>query len=320
MNNTLMLGNGFNRVVFSNAPDWKSLYNDQKRLSLSNYTLLYEACLLENNQSDNQYKRLIADKLRNATRVSNINRNINDIEIIGKLLEEHNIGHLITTNVDKGIENVLTEINGFAESWTDDISMSAGEKIYSIRRNTLYRRDDYKLKIWKIHGDIDNIASISLGFDQYCGSLAKMKNYLCGRYDLGTDHECRIPIDKKMFTHAENQENPSDQRNDISWIDLFFKTNVYIAFFGLDFSEIDIWWLLNKRSRLIKKGVPISNKIVFMYNEYDTGDELPEKGINTDENKKEQFCEKCTFLESFGVECRKIESGMRSLTSLFEII
>ena len=91
MNNTLMLGNGFNRVVFSNAPDWKSLYNDQKRLSLSNYTLLYEACLLENNQSDNQYKRLIADKLRNATRVSNINRNINDIEIIGKLLEEHNM-------------------------------------------------------------------------------------------------------------------------------------------------------------------------------------------------------------------------------------
>ena len=53
--------------------------------------------------------------------------------------------------------------------------------------------------------------------------------------------------------------------NDIqihSWIDLFFTTNVHIIGFGLDYSEQDIWWILNKRKRYMyeNKG-NIRNKI-----------------------------------------------------------
>ena len=107
----LFLGNSFNRSVYPGALDWGSLYgNEQERLNLSNFTFLYEAGLLNSGQSDNQYKNKIADGLRAATQVSNISYNINGIEIFGKLLEDHNISEIITTNVDKGIENVLTEI------------------------------------------------------------------------------------------------------------------------------------------------------------------------------------------------------------------
>ena len=311
----LFLGNGFNRSVYPGALDWGSLYgNEQERLNLSNFTFLYEAGLLNSGQSDNQYKNKIADGLRAATQVSNISYNINGIEIFGKLLEDHNISEIITTNVDKGIENVLTEINGFAEEWPESIEQTAGEKIYSIRRNAIYKSGDYKLRVWKIHGDIDNIASISLGFDQYCGSLAKMKGYLNGEYDLGKSHECRMPIRDKFKSPDGN-----DLFDDISWIELFFKTNVYIACFGMDFSEIDIWWLLNKRCRLIKLGVPIDNKIVFMYNEYDTGDPVSVKDI-INEQKKRVFQEKLTLLKTFGVECRKIDAGMHCLTTLFDQI
>lgn len=318
--NTLLIGNGFNRAVYPGAPDWGSLYgNEQERLSLSNYTFLYEAGLLNTDKSDNQYKRRIADELRLATQVSKINYNINGIEIFGNLLEKHNISELITTNVDKGIENVLTGINGFAEEWPESIEQSLGEKIYSIRRNVNYKCGDFKLRIWKIHGDIDNIASISLGFDQYCGSLAKMKGYMNGEYDLEEDYACKISILEKFNKPAEEASNRVDQLDDISWIELFFKTNVYIACFGMDFSEIDIWWLLNKRCRLIKLGVPINNKIVFLYNEYDTGDPVSEKEV-VNEQKKKVFQEKLTLLKIFGVECRKIDAGMRCLTSLFEQI
>ena len=32
---------------------------------------------------------------------------------------------------------------------------------------------------------------------------------------------------------------------------------------GLDFSEIDLWWILDRRKRLIMKGCPIKNHIIF---------------------------------------------------------
>ena len=48
----------------------------------------------------------------------------------------------------------------------------------------------------------------------------------------------------------------------ISWIDLMFTTDVYIVGFGMDFSEQDIWWILNKRQRFIKEGkINSENKI-----------------------------------------------------------
>lgn len=49
-----------------------------------------------------------------------------------------------------------------------------------------------------------------------------------------------------------------------SWIDAFFFRNLHIIGFALEFCESDIWWLLVKRARLIKKnGTLIQNKIFY---------------------------------------------------------
>ncbi len=39
-----------------------------------------------------------------------------------------------------------------------------------------------------------------------------------------------------------------------SWIDLFFTSNVHIIGYSMPFDEIDLWWLLDKRKRLIWEG------------------------------------------------------------------
>ena len=86
----------------------------------------------------------------------------------------------------------------------------------------------------------------------------------------------------------------------------------------MDFSEIDIWWILNKRSRFIKDNAPIKNKIVFLYNKFDTGED--EEDIKKREVKKQDFDEKRNMLETFGVECKKIDTGDNLISSIFEQI
>lgn len=48
----------------------------------------------------------------------------------------------------------------------------------------------------------------------------------------------------------------------VCWIDAFFFTNLHIIGITLDFSEIDIWWLLSRRARLLKNGY-IKNQVYY---------------------------------------------------------
>ena len=73
----------------------------------------------------------------------------------------------------------------------------------------------------------------------------------------------------------------------ISWIDLMFTTDIYIVGFGMDFSEQDIWWILNKRQRFIKEGKINSENKIFYFN-------------IDNKDKKE-------ILESFGVTVKNSE-------------
>ncbi|MBR1815066.1 MAG: SIR2 family protein [Lachnospiraceae bacterium] len=299
ISNTLMLGNGFSRAIYKDTPDWRELFNTAgcPSVEIENYTYLYELCLLGNNRSDNQFKYKLMDKIKDYVRISNIKIIVKGLDEFGELLRNHNVKDIITTNYDKGIEDILCEKNGYVEQWSDNYGRDLGEKIYSIRRHTTLQKDSHNIRLWKIHGDVDNIASISLGFDQYCGALSKMDSYIKGKYKSSSGLECLNPISQKCH------DNEFDNR---SWIELFFNSNLYIAGFGLSFSEIDIWWLLNKRMRLIKQGVPINNKIVFLYSDYD--------------KEKSDFDEKIVMLKEFGVEYERIDVDEYFIQSIFENI
>lgn len=94
--------------------------------------------------------------------------------------------------------------------------------------------------------------------------------------------------------------------DNLSWVELFFYTNVYIVGLALDFSEVDIWWLLNKHVR-IKREVPeVQNNIYYIFNnQYDNKEE-----------KKEIY----EALEAFQVECQGIDSNENYITNIFNII
>lgn len=79
-------------------------------------------------------------------------------------------------------------------------------------------------RIWHIHGEARKPDSTILGHYYYGNLLCKIKEELSGRrYDK--DRGCR------------------------SWVDSFVLGDVYVLGFGFGFSEIDMWWLLNRKAR-----------------------------------------------------------------------
>lgn len=57
-----------------------------------------------------------------------------------------------------------------------------------------------------------------------------------------------------------------------SWIDLFFIADIYMIGFGLLYDEIDLWWVLTRRKRLIRQGYDIKNRVYYCGN-VDSGKE-----------------------------------------------
>lgn len=215
----------------------------------------------------------------------------------GKYLIKHHINNIITTNYDSGIEFILCDRCGYIEQKPIDM---VPERIYNIRTYKVFKdwETGHQVKLWKIHGDVNRIQSVTLGFDQYCGSIAKLTGYVKGTYKSTQKKghvECKVPIEEKCRKQEFDQ---------LSWAELFFRTNVYIVGFGMDFSELDIWWLLNKRARLMLEVSEINNTITYLYNA-----------------KYENEAEKADIyaaLHAFQVSYRSFEADLDYIKRVFE--
>ena len=282
--NVLFLGNGFSRSVAPKMPAWKDLFNDENS-SIKNYTILYEKKFINNcNIKEEFIKKELTEKIE-AEIKNAIDGKESVAEWFSKFLKRNKISDVLTTNYDKGIEYILQRC-GYEIS-----SNNSSEKLYSIRRCKMFKnnKNKHQIKLWKIHGDIDAIKSVTLGYDQYCGSLSKLTSYIKGKYETSKMSQVNIgnvPIEDKC-------KNPT-QKDNGSWAELFFFNNIYIFGFGMDFSELDIWWLLNKRAR-IKKSNPnlIKNTITYYLN--------PEH-----DNKKDDIID---ALKVFNVECKQMNNN-----------
>lgn len=297
--NTLFLGNGFTRSVFQDMPSWGDLF-DGTDSSIKNYTILYEAFRLHAERADKEedtVKAELIQKIKTTFSDKNIREDIYNLENFGQYLFQYHVYNIITTNYDNGIEFILCDTCGYREQAVEGM---VPERIYSIRTHKTFINDKtgHQVKLWKIHGDVSRIKSVMLGFDQYCGSLSKLISYVKGTYEssqAGNKACCKIPMKKK----CEEQ-----MYDGISWIELFFCTNLYIAGFGMDFSEIDIWWLLNKRARFLLEVPEIKNSITYLYNK-----------------KHESEAEKAAIfaaLRAFQVSYSSIKPGKDYINSIFE--
>lgn len=209
------------------------------------YTMIYENLfLMKKELSEEKLKETIANTLRP------ISSNEFYIEAINSEFD-----HYITTNYDHAFQQAIQKMDHYI---SEDIDNS--EKLYSIRRYNQYTVNQKTIKLWQMHGTIDNPKSIQLGLDHYAGAIGKIDAYIKGNYN----HQYKGENRKILSIEEKLTQNITDEN--ISWIDLFFNSNIHIIGLGLDYSEYDLWWILNKRARfMIKYKMPIKNTITYYF-------------------------------------------------------
>ena len=104
-------------------------------------------------------------------------------------------------------------------------------------------------KVWHIHGDISIPSSVIMGNYYYGKLLHEIENY--------------VPNFMRRHGYSDKHGTPFSE---YSWVDSFLSKDVYMLGFGIDLSEIDIWWLIGCK----KRNFPKTN--VYMY--------IPEKDLD----------------------------------------
>ena len=196
----------------------------------------------------------------------------------------------ITTNYDHAIENTFLAMHEAHSILNSEKESGVSEKNYSTRRCTfLNKKNSIVGKVWHIHGDIDHPNSIMLGFNHYVGYVAKVDSYLKGEYaSTSNPNITREKIQKIEKKIAENKYD------NLSWIELFFNTDVHIVGFSFDFYEIDLWNILTKRARLQSSSKP-RNKIFYYTKPIEQvakdkqSKETNEREIQLETNKREML-------------------------------
>lgn len=142
---------------------------------------------------------------------------------------------------------------------------------------SLYRyQESNNTKIWHIHGELNNSESIMIGYEHYMGSIHNIQ---------------------------ANQNKKKDRQKE-SWVDIFLHDNIYILGLGLDFGEIDLWWILSYRNRLILDKKILEKKIIYIKSKKINTLNLNEERILSHKEKEEQA--KIEMLKVFGVEIKEI--------------
>lgn len=240
MSQTILFGNGLNRAA-PGAISWSELLDSVKgarqfnNSSLPN-TMIYERIYLDRKQAKDEL-RIIQD--------------------IAKALEGQAANELYKDLIDLKFENYLTTNYDYAFEKAISLppKLAGTEEVYSLRRYRSYSTEEFHTKLWSIHGEIDHPKSIMLGLDHYCGSISKLDAYIKGSYS--TQREGK-PVSVRPMKTKLNDQNFCHT----AWVDLFFSGDVHIIGLSLDFSETDLWWVLNKRARL-KLEQLINNHIYF---------------------------------------------------------
>jgi hypothetical protein len=99
--------------------------------------------------------------------------------------------------------------------------------------------------VWHIHGEARKPDSIILGHYYYGKLLRRCVARLDGTKEITEDKKSAYIGKEKEFTRNIKVKRPQKIG---SWIDAFVLGDVYILGFGMDFSEADLWWLVEYKS------------------------------------------------------------------------
>lgn len=129
------------------------------------------------------------------------------------------------------------------------------------------------------------------GYEQYTENLNKIENFVVQKYS------------------EKNYKNKTENKS-VSWIDYFFKENTTIDILGLSLcdEEIDLWWILNYRKKILQR---IKNNTINYY-------DIPVDCIE-DNSVKAKRTAKQKILESFGINVVQIEKAKKYNSDFYSL-
>lgn len=266
----LLFGNGLNQLNgYTTWDDLVKRINDKDDKHKIPNTLHYEAQILQlpykvteaityNGESvtynDEEMTFTIGTESSFKNGVAHEMKRYASNEVYQRVASMDGIDHYLTTNYDQVLKQTLEGI-GYSE-----VEHVRAENTYSLRRrHTLQNVEGAMKHIWNIHGEIDTPQTIMLGLYQYCGSVGRISEYMNGKYKYKREKQIQT-MPKLLDRLKDGIEEP------FSWIDLFFIADIYMIGFGLLYDEIDLWWVLTRRKRLIRQGYDIKNRVLYCGN------------------------------------------------------
>lgn len=135
---------------------------------------------------------------------------------------------ILTTNYTYEIENCF---NNRYSDLSENAKLKYAKNIFRDRKYLLHIYNKFKKSppIWHIHGELRRKSSIIATHDEYARLIHKIVE--------------ENKLNKDKYRHYSTSVKYR------SWIDYLLMSNLYIIGFGFDFSELDLWWLLNRRMR-----------------------------------------------------------------------
>ena len=247
----LLLGNGLGRAY--GGMSWDGLLDeikDQKAFPhpARNYVMPMplKAAMLANNTLSDQLRSIVAegntDELQQ-TRTnwgSFIKTTAQMRDQICKLVN-CDFDYVLTTNYSYEIEAALL---GKETLLPKDISklmnfheVDNAQKQFLI--NTFNQVGD--VPVWHIHGEARKPGRMILGHYYYGKLLRRCVARLDGTKEIVEDKKTAYHGKEKEFARNIKAKRPQKIG---SWIDAFVLGDVHILGFGMDFSEADLWWLI----------------------------------------------------------------------------
>jgi len=208
------------------------------------FALLYEEILLTTASAEKHF-----DEMRVKTQIANLVKALKGNDFHHRVMS-CDARHILTTNYDYNLEKATRQ-------------QFVQKNLQSETKYSIFRRYGVAKKfVWHIHGEVDAPWTLTLGCDQYVGYLQKLRGYATAE---------RTGQRGSPFKRGEMD---FDARGNFiySWLDVFLRDDVHIIGLGLDFTEIDLWWVLTYKGRLKARGWGVGRTYFHDWHLDDVGD------------------------------------------------
>lgn len=225
--NVLLLGNGILKLT-NNGLSWDELIRDIKTVDKDvNYKLVPFAMQPEVvcGYDAEEIQRIMAKKIKTDESQNPMLERLLSIPFDA----------IITTNYTYEVEQVLS-----GGEWTEYkrkksfLALNGNTKVNHNTNtcNLIETRCGRKVPVFHIHGEHGRKHSMILSYYSYANILTKLIDY-----------------NKKLANRIQEHQIENTELKCNSWLDYFILGNIWSVGFGLDVSEFDVWWAIERKSR-----------------------------------------------------------------------